>query len=62
MQFQMTCCVAFHSFDHVFWRSWASRGATRNDWAALGGELVLSSQPHAYLQPHELPAAFSWCS
>lgn len=39
---------------------WASRSATRNDWVALGGELVLSPLPHSYLQSEALPSSFSW--
>ena len=40
---------------------WASTGGSaRNDWAALGGELVLSPLPHSYLSPADVPPEFSW--
>ena len=32
----------------------------RNDWPALGGELVLTPLPHSYITAADLPAVFSW--
>eukprot|EP01052_Picozoa_sp_SAG31_P003194 SAG31_NODE_120_length_23892_cov_10.545623_23_plen_220_part_00 len=32
----------------------------RNDWAALGGELILSPLPHTHIDPEDLPPEFTW--